>query len=101
MTAIGADVPRSAEEQANMTGYDRKEADSYGKRLVGFTFNPSGDPKVAQLKGLFAEIIDICADDLGKMGEEGDTGPLYREAIMRTLDAQMWTVKAATWPKAK
>lgn len=86
---------------ADMTGYDRKNADSYGHKLVGFSFNPSGDPKVAQLKGLFAEIIDLCADELAKATDEGPDGPLWREAIMRSLDAQMWTVKAATWPKAK
>jgi hypothetical protein len=89
------------EGTGQVTGYDRKEADSYGKRLVGFTFNPSGDPKVAKLKMLFAEIVDICADDLAALSDVDDANAIYREAIMRSLDAQMWTVKAATWPKAK
>jgi hypothetical protein len=84
-------------EAPTVSGYDRKNADSYGHKLVGFTFNPSGDPQVAQLKGLFAEIIDICADRLAKCPDEGSEGPIWREAIMRSLDAQMWTVKGATW----
>jgi hypothetical protein len=87
-------------EAPEVTGYDRKEADSYGKRLVGFTFNPSGDPKVAQLKSLFAEIIDICHDGLKDAGDN-ELASLWNEAALRSLDAQMWTVKAQTWPKAK
>jgi hypothetical protein len=88
-------------EAPTVAGYDRKNEDSYGHKLVGFTFNPSGDPKVARLKGLFAEIIDICADHLDGEGEESVGTSIWREAILRSLDAQMWTVKAATWPKAK
>jgi hypothetical protein len=87
-------------ETPEVAGYDRKNADSYGHRLVGFTFNPSGDATVARLKGLFAEIIDICQDGIDK-GDDPTQNSLYGEAIMRSLDAQMWTVKAATWPKAK
>ena len=97
---VNLDIPHSAEERAKMTGYDRKNADSYGHKLVGFTFNPSGDAKVAQLKGLFAEAIDICHDGL-KSAEDNELASLWNEAILRSLDAQMWTVKAATWPKAK
>lgn len=82
---------------SEVTGY------TYGKKLVGLDFNPSGDPKVAKLKGLFAEIADICHDELEALGDDADAvesaGPIWREAIMRTLDAQMWTVKGATWRK--
>lgn len=72
---------------------------SYGERLVGLNFNPSGDPKVVRLKTLFAEIIDICADELHSPGDTEVEGPIWREAIMRSLDAQMWCVKGATWGK--
>lgn len=100
-TTVDLDIPHSAEERVKMTGYDRKDPDSYGKKLVGFDFNPSGDQKVAKLEGLYAEIIDILADDLMKIGDEDDSpqGPIYREAIMRALDAQMWAVKGVTWRK--
>lgn len=81
-----------------MTGYDRKPTDSYGHKLVGFTFNPSGDDKVAHLKGLFAEIIDTCDDGL-KAAADTTEATIYQEAVLRSLDAQMWTVKAATWRK--
>lgn len=82
---------------------NEKPSLTYGERLVGLNFNPSGDAKVAQLKTLFAEIVDICADELSDIDEDSvdeyQAGPIWREAIMRSLDAQMWTVKAATWPK--
>lgn len=76
-----------------MTGYDREPANSLGKRVVGFDFNPSGDPTVAKLKALFAEAIDIV---------NGLTGPdlideIKAEAVKQCVTAQMWTVKAATW----
>lgn len=85
--------------ETEVAGYDRKNTDSYGHKLVGFSFNPSGDPKVARLKGLFAEIIDLCHDELLTAGDN-ELATLWSEATFRTLDAQMWTVKAATWPKA-
>lgn len=73
------------------------ETQSYGERMVGLSFNPSGDEKVTRLKTLFAEIIDICADELAEIEESHSASPIWREAIMRSLDAQMWTVKGATW----
>lgn len=75
---------------------------TYGERLVGLNFNPSGDERVTRLKTLFAEIVDICANELGNIEDDGNPygpAPIWREAIMRSLDAQMWTVKGATWRK--
>ena len=95
-TTADLNIPHSAEERAKMTGYDRKDPNSYGKRMVGFAFNPSGNPKVAQIKGLYAEIIDIC--DAGKANaKDNDEANFWHEAILRALDAQMWAVKGATW----
>lgn len=79
-----------------MTGYDRKPADSLGKQLVGFNFNPSGDQTVANLKGLFAEIIDIV-NDLSVKDKTHER--LAADAITMIITAQMWSVKAATWAK--
>ena len=72
---------------------------TYGEKLVGLNFNPSGDETVRELKTLFAEIVDKCAEELAQCDEREDVSPIWREAIMRSLDAQMWTVKAATWRK--
>lgn len=72
---------------------------TYGEKMVGLNFNPGGDAKVTDLKKLFAEIVDICADELADLTDNNEASLIWREAIMRSLDAQMWTVKAATWRK--
>lgn len=77
-----------------MTGFDRKDNDSVGKQLVGFAFNPSGDQTVANLKGLFAEIIDIVNDLPAK---DKTHERLAADAITMIVTAQMWAVKVATW----
>jgi hypothetical protein len=68
---------------------------SYGQQAVGLTFNPSGDPTVAKLKELYAEIIDICNDNRG--GRDSEQARLWSVAITEAQTAQMWAVKAATW----
>ena len=70
---------------------------TFGQRAVGLTFNPSGDETVAELKQMFAEIIDACA--LGRADAEGNPEKtrLWSIAITEAQTAQMWAVKAATW----
>lgn len=68
---------------------------SFGEKAVGMTFNPSGDETVSTLKGLYAQIIDICDDICKKV--PGETGRLASVAITEAQTAQMWAVKAATW----
>jgi hypothetical protein len=69
---------------------------TYGEQAVGLTFNPSGDPKVTQLKQLYAQIIDICNDER-TAGAKGEKARLWSIAITEAQGAQMWGVKAATW----
>ena len=69
---------------------------SYGERAVGISFNPSGDPFVAELKKLAAAFIDEC-----QAGREKATAPevqrMFSVAITEAQTAQMWAVKGATW----
>jgi hypothetical protein len=74
---------------------DQAQTHTYGEQAVGLTFNPSGDPKVTQLKQLYAQIIDICNDSRGGRGSE--QARLWSIAITEAQGAQMWAVKAATW----
>ena len=69
---------------------------TYGEKVVGIDFNPSGDPTVHQLKTLFAKIVDICDAERAKAGP-GEKAGVLTEAISHTLTAQMWTVKGVTW----
>ena len=70
---------------------------TYGEKLVGLNFNPSGDARVTVLKQAFSRIIDMCNDSLE--GADDTEQALWLEAIRKSLAAQMWCVKAATWRK--
>lgn len=72
---------------------------TYGQRAVGLTFNPSGDDRVQRVKGLFAEIIDLCAAERsnGAISMSAEQKRLYSVAITEAQTAQMWAVKALTW----
>lgn len=67
---------------------------TFGEDAMGVNFNPSGDPKVAKLKSLYAEIADILNDDRGIQRDE--RARLASVAITEAQGAQMWAVKAVT-----
>lgn len=76
---------------------------TFGEKAVGLSFNPSGDDLVHRLKKLYAEIIDVCAEErLRCRGSSfadlaSEQSRLYSIAITEAQTAQMWAVKAATW----
>lgn len=66
---------------------------TFGERLVGKTFNPSGDEKVARAKAIFAEAADMVTqvpnpDELSFL--------VIETAMQQLLLAQMAVVKALT-----
>lgn len=70
-----------------------------GQIAVGLTFNPSQDPTVAKLKGMFAEIFDIVeksvpADD--GTNETARKRKMRDGALKDIITAQMWAVKIVT-----
>lgn len=76
-----------------------QRAPTYGEKAVGLTFNPSNDPKVQEVKELFAKIIDIVHE----LPVDTMTGfPTLRNiiltgAVIQSIRAQMEVVKAITW----
>ena len=69
---------------------------TFGEKLVGLTFNPSGDPKVQRIKELAAEMADLL-EEVNKNQESSYLGnTFYGGAIRRILDAQMYSVKFLT-----
>ena len=70
---------------------------TFGKKLVGLDFNPSGDPKVHRAKELCAELADLLNDNRQK-----DIEGLFIEhcifsaAVTDILKAQMMVVKSLT-----
>ena len=65
-------------------------------KLIGLTFNPSGDEKIQKIKELAAEMVDLL-EEVNKTQESSYLGnTFYGGAIRRILDAQMWSVKFLT-----
>lgn len=71
---------------------------TFGQKAVGLSFNPSGDDAVGQCKQQFATMIDDMQTIMKSEGEERTMkSVIAEEAILKTIDAQMWVVKALTW----
>jgi hypothetical protein len=69
---------------------------SFGKQLVGLSFNPSGDPKITKVKELCAELADItyehwCRDAYSE--KSNMENQLYNHTVGEILNAQMNIVK--------
>lgn len=71
---------------------------SFGEKLVGLTFNPSGDPKVQRAKELCAELADLIHNDYACKEEVTDFYDyLYEHTVGEILNAQMNVVKLITF----
>ena len=77
-----------------------------GERLVGLSFNPSGDQAVTMAKIRSAMLIDdlsnlplLMIERNGSQTYDTDHLKIVEEAIARQVDATMWAVKALTWGK--
>lgn len=91
------------------TEQERKQ--TRGERLVGLSFNPSGDQGVSITKVRAAKTIDMLLDTpIGAFAVMAPNGQIVNipdpdhrliieEAVRRNIDAQMWAVKALTWGK--
>lgn len=81
-----------------MATEDNKEFNSFGEHMVGASFNPSQDPDVAELKELYAKIIDKITDIKNNRSNQSyKTNVVDGEALRSAMTAQMWAVKAATF----
>ena len=69
---------------------------TFGEKLVGVTFNPSLDDKVAKANKLFAAAADLLHEDMLKREESQLSSVLYDHAICEILNAQMNVVKVLT-----
>lgn len=69
---------------------------SFGQKLVGITFNPSGNILIDAVKQNAADTIDLIQDSTQGVTSE-EARMIHNEAISRIMDAQMWAVKAITW----
>ena len=78
---------------------------TYGQKMVGLSFNPSGNDKVAKAKQLMAEAIDLVEEAHAERTDKGnimcsrETASFRTNAVMETITAQMAIVKYLTWSK--
>lgn len=70
---------------------------TYGEKLVGLDFNPSGDQRVQRVKELCAELTDIVNNH--RMSRESTqlSTDITAHAIGEILNAQMCAVKVLTF----
>lgn len=69
---------------------------TFGERMVGLTFNPSGDAGVITTKKYYAQIIDdMHGLQLGEISPVAKS--FYETAITQAIIGAMCAVKAITW----
>jgi hypothetical protein len=70
---------------------------TFGQKLVGYTFNPSGDPKVARAKELCAELADLVYEGNENLVLNNSVKHhLLHHTYGEILNAQMNVVKILT-----
>jgi hypothetical protein len=76
---------------------------TFGEKVVGLTFNPSGDDKVNKAKQLMAYALDLLQQaeleksDYGKVTQSWEANVFRTNAFNKIVDAQMALVKYITW----
>ena len=70
---------------------------TFGEKLVGLTFNPSGDEKVQRAKELCAELADLLNENADPNAERPLCRLLFDKIIGDILDAQMNIFKVLTF----
>lgn len=71
---------------------------TFGEKAVGLTFNPSNNPKVDEIKALYAKIIDFLhGEKTNRLITPYDDVISYDIAIRHAIDAQMNAVKVITF----
>jgi hypothetical protein len=71
---------------------------TFGEELVGMTFNPANDDKVARAKQLCAELADLLNDhNESKTTKTQNSQRLFSHAVGEILNAQMNVVKVLTY----
>lgn len=69
---------------------------TFGQKLVGLTFNPSGDNKVNKAKQLCADLADLLHEEVSQREQSQLSSLLIPAAYCEILNAQMNVVKVLT-----
>lgn len=90
------DAVSKAMESADQLKSEPQRQMTFGEKLVGLTFNPSNDDKVARAKKLCADLMDLVNEDRANRETTQLEGYLYPHTIGEILNAQMNVVKLLT-----
>lgn len=90
------DAVSKAMEQADQLKSEPQRQMTFGEKLVGLTFNPSNDDKVAKAKKLCADLMDLVNEDRANRETTQLESYLYPHTIGEILNAQMNVVKLLT-----
>lgn len=71
---------------------------SFGEKACGVSFNPGGNPVVAEIKNDFALLVDKL-NNTRSVETDPEVKRMLSIAITEMQTAQMWAVKAVTWNK--
>jgi len=89
-------MSKQVDWEVALDAIEPKEA-TFWEKAVGYTFNPSGDSKVYQVKRLFASLIDLIYDAQSTEKPSYLANTLYWMALRSCITAQMAVVKFLTW----
>jgi hypothetical protein len=70
---------------------------TFGEKMVGLDFNPSNNPKVDEVKGLYARIIDMMNELPLNINSADPRVGLVQDAIKQARIAKMCAVEAITY----
>lgn len=72
---------------------------TFGEKAVGLTFNPGNNPKVGEIKKLYAKITDFLHEENinNRLLTPHSDVISYNIAIQHAIDAQMNAVKVITF----
>lgn len=91
------DAPTSPQINVEEPKFASTRELTFGERLVGITFNPSGDAKVQRAKELCSELADLISNDYLSKESSALHSVLFNHAVGEILNAQMNVVKVLTF----
>jgi hypothetical protein len=91
-------TPNTEQDKIISEYFISKKELTFGQKLVGLSFNPSGDDRVGNVKQLFADAIDVIGDPFVDDEKRSYSYNIIRTTAINTCwAAQMAVVKFLTW----
>lgn len=86
-------MPQNSGQDSGLTA---APSPTFGQKLVGINFNPSGDDAVGRAKQLCADLMDLVNEQRNNKETSPLANILYNHTVGEILNAQMNVVKLLT-----